>query len=92
MNQLLVTLRFYATNSMLISIGDFSGISKATAGRIIRRVTIAIARLRPNYIKMPETEEEMRQVTEELFKISKFPCVLGTIDCIHVKIQSPGML
>ncbi|XP_024940238.1 uncharacterized protein LOC112494277 [Cephus cinctus] len=43
MNQLLLTLRFYATGTHLISAGDFSGVSKTSAHRIVHKVTAAIA-------------------------------------------------
>lgn len=53
MDHLLLTLRFYASGSYLISAGDFSGVSKTSAYTIVHRVTNAIARLRPRYIKFP---------------------------------------
>lgn len=41
--QLLVTLRFYATGNFLITVGDFGGISVASAGKIVKRVSYALA-------------------------------------------------
>ncbi|KAH9642289.1 hypothetical protein HF086_009653 [Spodoptera exigua] len=45
MNQLLCTLRFYATGSQLITCGDMIGVHESTACRIVHRVTHAIALL-----------------------------------------------
>lgn len=90
MQQLLLTLRFFASGCMLISAGDFAGVTKATAGRIIRKVATAIAQLSQEYIKMPEGIDEITKVQGGFYKISKFPKVIGTIDCTHIKIQSPG--
>lgn len=90
MCQLLLTLRFYATGSMLIAVGDFSGVSKASASRIVRRVSEAIASLKPGYINMCQTEREMDELAAEFYNLAHFPRVIGTIDCTHIRIQSPG--
>ncbi|XP_031331955.1 putative nuclease HARBI1 [Photinus pyralis] len=90
LTQLLLTLRFYASGSMIIVAGDFGGIHKSTASRIIARVTRAIASLAQHYIKMPSTDEEKAQTTRKFYNVSRFPKVIGAIDCTHVRIQSPG--
>lgn len=45
MCQLLLTLRFFATGNFLITAGDFSGVSVASAGQIVKRVSYALASL-----------------------------------------------
>ncbi|KAJ8965334.1 hypothetical protein NQ314_004208 [Rhamnusium bicolor] len=45
-NMLLMTLRYFATGSMLIVAGDFSGIDKSTASRAVYKVSRAIAGLK----------------------------------------------
>jgi len=42
MEQLLLTLRIYATGSFLITIGGFSGVSTISAHYIVHRVSAAI--------------------------------------------------
>ncbi|KAK4881735.1 hypothetical protein RN001_005054 [Aquatica leii] len=84
-NQLLLALRFYATGNMLIAVGDFSGVHKATACRIIKRVTTAIASLAATYISMPRNDQEMRNTQMEFHRIARFPKIIGAIDCTHVK-------
>lgn len=90
MTRLLLTLRFYATGSFLVSVGDFAGVSESSACGIVWLVTKAIASLRPAFIRLPATNDEIREVQSGFFAISGFPRVVGTIDCTHVKIQSPG--
>lgn len=69
---------------------DMGGISVATCSRIIKRVSAAIVTLRPEFVNFPNTSEEQENVKMEFYNISRFPNVLGCIDCTHVKIQSPG--
>lgn len=91
MNQLLLTLRFYATGEHQLSIGDFVGAHQTTVSRIIYKVSNAIADLCPRYVKMPSAQEQIR-VQNGFYEIARFPRVLGCIDGTHIKIQSPGNL
>lgn len=86
----LLTLRFYASGSFLITIGDFAGIHKSTASRIINKVSRAIAQLSPLYIKFPNTEEDIQRLRQKFYNIARFPRCIGALDCTHIKIQSPG--
>ncbi|KAG5869320.1 hypothetical protein JTB14_013857 [Gonioctena quinquepunctata] len=47
-NQLLTTLRFYASSGHLAAVADFMGIHESTASRIVSRLSRAIARLYPS--------------------------------------------
>ncbi|XP_044754446.1 putative nuclease HARBI1 [Coccinella septempunctata] len=87
--QLLLALNFYASGSFLRIAGDFESVSKATASRTIRRVSEAIASLRPYYIHMPHNDE-IGVVRRKFYGIARFPRCIGALDCTHVKIQSPG--
>ena len=89
MQQLLLALRFYATGSFHVIVGDIVGISKATACRIVHKVSAAIAALRPYYIVFPEAQERQK-IVANFYNIANFPGVVGAIDCTHIKIQSPG--
>ncbi|KAB0805305.1 hypothetical protein PPYR_02275 [Photinus pyralis] len=90
MLQLLLTLRFYASGNMQISVADFIGISRPTACRIIKRVSTALASLTPRYIQMPATDAEMQRTAEEFYNIASFPRTTGAIDCTLVRIDSTG--
>uniref|UniRef100_A0AAR5PJ70 DDE Tnp4 domain-containing protein n=1 Tax=Dendroctonus ponderosae TaxID=77166 RepID=A0AAR5PJ70_DENPD len=75
---------------MLITAGDFTGVSKTSACNIVTQVTDAIARLRPIYVRFPETQAEILSTKQTFYGIARFPYVVGAIDCTHVRIQSPG--
>ncbi|KAG5895549.1 hypothetical protein JTB14_010693 [Gonioctena quinquepunctata] len=70
---LLITSRFHATGSFLQVVGDFIGIHKSTTSRIVWKVTRATANLYNEYIRMPATEEEMKNVSQKFYNISRFP-------------------
>ncbi|KAJ8929149.1 hypothetical protein NQ314_018173, partial [Rhamnusium bicolor] len=82
--QLLLTLRFYATGSFQILIGDDLNVHKFTVCRVLRRVTYALARLAPQFIKLPDTDEEIRQVKNEFSAIRRIPNVIGCSDGNHI--------
>ncbi|CAH2109216.1 unnamed protein product [Euphydryas editha] len=83
LHQLLLTLRFYALDTMLISVADFVGVSISTAGRIVRDISSAIANMYDEYIIVHQ------QSAEKFYQIAGFPRVLAAIDCTHIRIQSP---
>lgn len=89
-DKVLLTLRYYATGSMLIVCGDFIGIHKSTASRIVKLVSHNIAILRPQYVNFPNNENDFKKVKQDFYNIAKFPMVIGALDCTHVKIKSPG--
>lgn len=88
-DQLLLALNFYANGSFLRVASDLSGVSKSTASRVIRRVSVALASLSARYIKMPE-HEELGEVKQAFYDIAKMPRCIGALDGTHIKIQSPG--
>lgn len=85
-----MTLRYYATGSQQITVGDYCGISKSSSHRIIHRVTAAIASLSRNFIQFPNTEEEIRKTQLSFYNIARFPKAVGALDCTHIRIRSPG--
>ncbi|KAI5646865.1 DDE superfamily endonuclease domain-containing protein [Phthorimaea operculella] len=89
-NQLLLTLRYYATGCHQLTMGDFAGVSRPTANRAIHRVTAAIAALGRYFIQFPGNSVAIRQNQMEFYNIAKFPKVIGALDCTHIRIASPG--
>jgi len=53
----------------------------------VKKVTNAIARLRPRYVTMPNDHEAI-QIGTKFHNTGGFPKVLGCIDGTHIKIQS----
>ncbi|XP_015379127.1 PREDICTED: uncharacterized protein LOC107173208 [Diuraphis noxia] len=58
--QLLITLRFYTTGAFQAVFGDhIHHVHKSTVCRTVKCVSRAIASMRPNYIKMPNTTQDI---------------------------------
>nr|CAI5832177.1 unnamed protein product [Callosobruchus analis] len=88
-NQLLMFLRLCATGTYLSCIADFSGAHLATVSRHVKRVAVALARLSPRFIRMPETAEEIGNAQHGFYQIARFPRVVGAVDGTHIRIKSP---
>lgn len=89
MNQLLTTLRFYASSGHLVAVADFMGMHESTTSRVVKRVSIILAQLYGRFVKMPTPQESLR-VQTEFYDRAAFPRVIGVVDGTHIKIQSPG--
>ncbi|XP_041369529.1 putative nuclease HARBI1 [Gigantopelta aegis] len=87
--QVLLALRFYATGGFQLTMADLHGLSQTTVCTVLKRVTNAIARLRPQYILF-SNNEEMNDLKERLFNIAGFPNCVGAIDCSHIRIIGEG--
>ena len=95
--QLLIALRFYATNSLQQVTGDTIGVSQPTISRIVSRVSKSICRLYNQFIQFPKNEnssETMKRFYNLLNgdpNSKPFPGVIGAIDCTHVQVLAPGV-
>lgn len=85
-----VTTNYLILGSFQILIGDDHNVHKTTVCRVIKKVTREIARLRPQYVRMPNGENEIRTVKTLFYQIRQFPNVIGCVDGTHIPIQSPG--
>lgn len=84
------TLRFYASSSFLINVGDLNGIHNSTVSKIVKEVSHCIASLCPDVISLPTTAQDLNELKLGFYKKAKFPNCIGAVDCTHVKIQSVG--
>lgn len=73
-----------------MNVGDLSGVHQTTVGKIIAKVSEAIASLYPHFIRFPTSDEEVLYTQASFFKIAKFPRCVGALDCTHVRIKNPG--
>eukprot|EP00745_Piridium_sociabile_P032193 TRINITY_DN54078_c0_g1_i4.p1 TRINITY_DN54078_c0_g1~~TRINITY_DN54078_c0_g1_i4.p1 ORF type:complete len:286 (+),score=33.99 TRINITY_DN54078_c0_g1_i4:34-891(+) len=89
LSQLMIALRFYATGSMQIVVGDLFGVSKRTVGRIIDRVSKAFSVRLNEYVRLPVQRDADRSM-DGFYAMANFPNVVGCIDCTHVKIIGPS--
>ncbi|CAI6357630.1 unnamed protein product [Macrosiphum euphorbiae] len=87
--QILIALRYYATGTFQAVLGDHIHVHKATVCRIVKRVSLQIAQLRPQYIQFPNNTVQLQQIQARFYKLHGFPRVIGAIDCTHIRIQSP---
>lgn len=90
--QLLICLRFYASASFQIVLGDTIALSQPTVSRIIFRVSALLASLIGEIVKMPTTQER-RSENNQLFRTLGYgdgeiglPGIDGAIDCTHVHL------
>ena len=79
-----------ATGSFQSVVGELINISQPTMSRMVRRVSRVIASKSSTVVKFP-TNEDVLSHQRKFLEIGGFPGVVGTIDCSHVKIQSPGI-
>lgn len=88
--QVLITLRFLALGSFLQVIGDtFLGFDKSTVSRVVHRVTRALTAKLGDFIIFPSTRGERDEIKQGLFWVRGFPCAIGCIGGIHVRITAP---
>ncbi|XP_041376731.1 putative nuclease HARBI1 [Gigantopelta aegis] len=87
--QVLLAFRFYATGGFQLTMANLHGLSQMTVCTVFKRVTNAIARLRPQYISF-SNNEEMNDLKERFFNIAGFPNCVGAIDCSHIPIIGQG--
>ena len=63
------------------------GISRASASAIIKRAFNAITTLSgPEPIKLPTTENKVKELTNKLLQTHEFPQCVGTIHDTHIEI------
>lgn len=43
----------------------------------------------PDFVKFPQEPEEVNKIKSRFYNIARFPCVIGAIDCTHVRIKCP---
>ena len=70
--QLCVALRFYCTGMFQQDNCDLHAISQPTVSNVVRRVSLAIAKLRSQHVKFPNFQEAQK-IREGFYKISRFP-------------------
>ena len=87
--QVLISLRFFACGSFYEVIADGLAVTKSTVGHVMHSVAAALAGLIHQYVRFPDTEEEITQTKRKFFSIARMPNTIGAIDCTHIHIQAP---
>lgn len=81
-------LRFLATNSFHLVIGDVVGIHKSTSCKVVQDFCNAINRHKNEFIRIPN-ENDTEDIKKGFFEVAGMPGVVGCIDCTHFKIVRP---
>ena len=87
--QILVALRFFASGSFLQIIGDTFGLPKSSVSRVVKDVSLALARKQKEFILWP-SPAELLEVKRGFYSKGRFPGVIGCVDGTHVRIQAPN--
>lgn len=89
--KLLIALRFYAIGTFYKAIGDMFGVSRFVVNNCVFEVSFLIStKLRNQFIKMPETPQEILEAKVDFMRLSGFPLCIAAVDGTHVLIQSYG--
>ncbi|CAN7946872.1 unnamed protein product, partial [Ixodes pacificus] len=88
--RLAITLRYLATGETFASTGFQFRRGHNTVSKIVHEVCIAMYEvLAPDFIKLPSTPGEWRQVARGFEELWQFPHCLGALDGKHVAICPP---
>nr|CAI5853260.1 unnamed protein product [Callosobruchus analis] len=64
--QLLLTLKYYAIGAFFITIASTISASTSSASKIVKIVSLALAKLSRRFIKMPQYEEDILREPDSL--------------------------
>ena len=82
-------LRFCATGSFQMLVGDTNSISQPSVSRIVNQFITAMAGKTENFIIFPRMNFEITRLKQGFYGISSFPNVIGAIDGTHIRILAP---
>lgn len=91
--RILVALRFYAIGNYQRGIGQeyLLGVSQPVVSRTLSEVSrVIVQHFANNWIRFPMGNDRLVN-KRKFFEISGMPGVIGSIDCTHIKILSPGV-
>ncbi len=85
--QVFTALKYYAEGCVLTSAGKDTGISLASASRVIKRVTNLLCEKRNEYIVFPSDVDDVQREQGAFYRKHGFPKVVGAVDCTHVQLR-----
>ena len=83
--QVCIALQFYATGTFQHTVGDTLNISQSSVSKIVKAVSVALARKREQFIKFDTNNMHGRK--QDFYELAEFPNCIGAVDCTHIKIS-----
>ena len=77
------------TKECFRSVGNNFGLGKATAKIVSNDVVHALVNRYDDFIKFPETEQEIRAAINKFQQLGNFPQVVGAIHGTYIQIIAP---
>lgn len=87
--QFAAALRYYASGSFQIVIGDTCGLSQPSISRAISSVSKELDKLWDETIYLPVDSREIQTIKQRFYDIGNFPNVIGCLDGSHIPILKP---
>lgn len=85
-----MTLYYLSDEGRLRKTANAFGLGRSTVSIIIRRVCKALVDIGPKYIKLPTTEEDVKEKVAGFYDLYGMPQCLGAVDGTHIEIKSPS--
>lgn len=93
-NKLFAALNFFATGGYQRLLGQRYSLQmcQSSVSNCIKEMTnVIFEHLKQEWIKFPVTTEEKREKKFRFMEETRFPGVIGCIDCTHIKILKPSV-
>ena len=89
--QVALTLYYLADKGRMRKTANAFGLSRSTVSNVVRKVCHAICEhMGPLLIRLPKTEQEVKEKTKKFFEVWQFPQCLGAVDGTHIDIKQPS--
>lgn len=87
--QICVALRYLASNDFQLGVADDFNLSQSEVSLIVDKFVDALSVKANNFVKFPVSVDAVNETKLKFFQVAEFPCVVGCIDCTHIRIQAP---
>jgi nuclease HARBI1 len=84
-----MTLRYFANPGFHTGIASEMGVHSTSVCKVIWETVEKIVAKGSEWIKFPQTWEEVSRAKNDWRNTKGFPCTIGAIDCTHIRIQRP---